>query len=261
MDLYDEKIAEKYDTFAFLWKLYPQLIRKIIKQHNDNIDLLDLGSGTGSLIFELKNELNRATGIDISPSMIDLALQKKELLINSNINFINQDIASFNSSLKYNIVMSTDGVLPYLPFERINTLLSNLKNYIADNGKAVFEFWTGIINQKPKEFIQTIPKELCSYNENELGSNFLCQITEIDNSTKRYFFHYPEKNYSITIMKEGKRETIHKHYYVSKKNICSLIEQKGFRIHEILTVENTQGEYYWIPFYDEAKLLTIIFSL
>jgi len=59
---------------------------------NPDVEILDLGCGTGELVFELSHKVKKAVGLDIDENMIKYAQLKKERLALENIEFINKDI-------------------------------------------------------------------------------------------------------------------------------------------------------------------------
>lgn len=75
-DKYDKLWVQKYSlkpTRNYIIKALSKYIK------NDEIKVLDLGCGTGELIFELKNKFNNfeITGIDFSEKMLEIS--KKEI--------------------------------------------------------------------------------------------------------------------------------------------------------------------------------------
>ncbi|MDD4364093.1 MAG: class I SAM-dependent methyltransferase [Atribacterota bacterium] len=48
---------------------------------NPDVEILDLGCGTGELVFELSHKVKKAVGLDIDENMIKYAQLKKEKLV------------------------------------------------------------------------------------------------------------------------------------------------------------------------------------
>ncbi|MDD4844667.1 MAG: class I SAM-dependent methyltransferase [Anaerotignum sp.] len=68
-------------------------------------DLLDLGCGTGVIILDLADAVNKITAVDASSEMIQIANQKKMEQKLENIDFSVKDISQINfASGKYDII-------------------------------------------------------------------------------------------------------------------------------------------------------------
>ena len=85
------------------------LIYKIIKIFkNKNINILDMGTGTGCILLSILKELknSRGIGIDISLKAIKVAkINSKKLDLNYRSRFINIDLNKYNVG-KYDLIVS-----------------------------------------------------------------------------------------------------------------------------------------------------------
>lgn len=121
----------------FETELLVDLTIKKIKKYfpNQNIDILDLGTGSGCIAISLKKEINCSIdALDISKEALDLA--KQNAIDNHvDINFINKDMTTYKDK-KYDIIISNP---PYISYdEEIMDIVRNnephLALYAKDNG-------------------------------------------------------------------------------------------------------------------------------
>jgi len=111
------------------------------------IDILDLGTGSGCIAITLKKEINsNVDALDISLEAIEIAKQNAK---NNNIeiNFINQDMTTYKDK-KYDVIISNP---PYIKFdEEIMDIVKNnephLALYAEDEG---LYYYKQIINNIP----------------------------------------------------------------------------------------------------------------
>ena len=124
---------------------------KLIKQYIKEPKIIDLCTGSGCIAISLAKELNtKVDALDISSDAINLA---KENAINNNvdISFINEDIKSFNTTKKYNVIISNP---PYVRLDEQVGLETKYEPQIAlfanDDG---LEFYK-IILDKSKDLLE-----------------------------------------------------------------------------------------------------------
>jgi release factor glutamine methyltransferase len=105
------------------------LIYKIIKIFkNKNINILDMGTGTGCILLSILKELknSRGIGIDISLKAIKVAkINSKKLDLNYRSRFINIDLNKYNVG-KYDLIVSNP---PYIPSRDIKNLSKDIVNF------------------------------------------------------------------------------------------------------------------------------------
>lgn len=106
-----------------------ELVSETIARLNesDNLEILDIGTGTGCIALSLKKVFVNAsvTGIDISKDCIDLAVfNSKEL--KRKVEFQVFDILSETPQGSYNLIISNP---PYIPFADKNQMEENVLNY------------------------------------------------------------------------------------------------------------------------------------
>ena len=110
IDIDKRVLIPRFDTEELVEKTY-----NIIKRYfNDNIDIIDLGTGSGCISLALKHLLPNAniTGVDISSEALLVAAHNSKKL-NLDVNFIENDMLE-NINNKYDVIISNP---PYLSKE------------------------------------------------------------------------------------------------------------------------------------------------
>lgn len=104
-------------------------IKKTKKKYpNNNIDIIDLGTGSGCIAISLKKEINaNVDALDISKEALEVA--KENAKSNStNINFINKDMTLYKDK-KYDVIISNP---PYIKYdEEIMDIVKNNEPHLA----------------------------------------------------------------------------------------------------------------------------------
>ena len=134
-DKYDKLWVQKYSlkpTRNYIVKALSKYIK------NDGIKVLDLGCGTGELIFELTNKFNNleVTGIDFSEKMIEISKKR-----NPSAKHLKMDASELNVlDTKYDIIVCTHS-LPY--YKEPKNVFKHLNNLLSDEGKLLIGFASG----------------------------------------------------------------------------------------------------------------------
>lgn len=128
------------------------LVEKTIKYINeifdDNISILDIGTGSGCIAITLDKKLkSRVTAVDISEDALNVA-KENNIINNTNVNFILSDVFS-NVIGKYDVIISNP---PYISVdEEIMDLVKNNEPHLAlyadNNG---LYFYDKIIRESKK---------------------------------------------------------------------------------------------------------------
>ena len=154
-------------TIDYIKELFP----------NQNIDILDIGTGSGCIPITIKKLIpnSHIDAIDISDKALELA-KENAIKNNVDINFIHSDIYS-NIENNYNVIISNP---PYL--KKDDYIMDIVKNnephialYAKDNG---LYFYKEIL-KKAKKYLKN--KYLIAF---EIGEN---QKEDIINIAKQYF--------------------------------------------------------------------------
>ena len=144
MEMYED-FALVYDRFMdeTPYEEWCQFVVGRLKQDQitDGI-LLDLGCGTGSMTELLAKQGYDMIGVDLSDSMLDIAMEKRAQS-GHNILYLQQDMREFELYGTVRAVICLCDSLNYLLKE--NDLLTTFKlvnNYLDPNGLFIFDFNT-----------------------------------------------------------------------------------------------------------------------
>ena len=113
------------------------LIYKIIKFFNNkNINILDIGTGSGCILLSILKELKFSigTGIDISNSAIKVAISNaKKLKLSNRVKFKVFDINKFDLG-KYDLIVSNPPYIPTMEIKKLSKDIRNFEPHVAING-------------------------------------------------------------------------------------------------------------------------------
>ncbi len=105
--------------------------------------LLDLACGTGTHSLELARRGHKATGIDISPEMIEEARRKGRVVEHGkNAGFLVQDMRSLDVDGRFDAAICMFGGFGYLNTDQdLTGFFSGLRRHLKPRGLFLFEFW------------------------------------------------------------------------------------------------------------------------
>ncbi len=134
-----DKLAVKYDKlWVQKYSLQPtrdsiiKIIKHIYKNENKTLNILDIGCGTGQLIFELNmifDDIN-IIGIDNSETMLKISRDK-----NPGIRFIKSSAENLKSKNKFDIIICSHS-FPY--YKNKKDFPDIVLNLLSDGGTAIF---------------------------------------------------------------------------------------------------------------------------
>lgn len=126
--------------------LVEKTIKYINKYFNNEIKILDIGTGSGCIAITLNKLLDNSmvTAVDISKDALDVARENNKIN-NTDVNFIESDVFS-NINDKYDVIISNP---PYISYEEdiMDVVYNNephLALYADDNG---LYFYDKILNE------------------------------------------------------------------------------------------------------------------
>ncbi len=143
--IFFDKIARIYDSFLFrsLNKSPPEKIIKLIKV-KENSKILDAGCGTGSLLYQLLQQKKnlKLFGIDISPEMLKIAMQK----LKGNANLMQMPVEKIKDKGKFDYILSINAFHHYSSHEKA---MKNFYRALKKNGRImVVDFDFGFLLNK-----------------------------------------------------------------------------------------------------------------
>ena len=119
LEINNLKIIQKKDGFCF--GIDSILLSDFAKNIKKNSNVLDLGTGTGILGFLLiaKSNVNKVTGIEIQPEIVDMA--NRSIVMNKledKFEVVNCDIKDLDKRLK---IDSYDAIITNPPYKKLNS--------------------------------------------------------------------------------------------------------------------------------------------
>ena len=154
---YDESVEDNQDPVITKYLdremgILSRLCGNVCK-FNKNCSIIDMGAGTGRVIFALDKKLQNDSvqfyGVEVSVPMIKRANQKnKNHKGNSNIQFLKYDLRDPNlfeyfESDTVNIVMCLYNTLGVIPSDKRQLFVDNMIRIAGDNGLVVITAFNG----------------------------------------------------------------------------------------------------------------------
>lgn len=135
-----KELAEDYDLI-YHWKDYKaeaKIIQDLIKNYktSDEINLLDVGCGTGMHIKYFKDEYS-CTGIDINNEMVEVAKSKVKDVI-----FKQGDMINFDLNTEFDIILCLFSSIGYVKtYSNLEKTLMNFSSHLKKGGLLIVEPW------------------------------------------------------------------------------------------------------------------------
>lgn len=136
--MYSDVFCKVYNEFG--WNYYPEIFGKQLLKWLERKGLqpntaLDLGCGTGVLCEILHHSGIRATGMDLSAGMIDIARQS-----NQEIAYEVADMITYCPEAQFDLVTCTGDALNHIrELADIRRIFQNVYRYTAPGGYFVFD--------------------------------------------------------------------------------------------------------------------------
>ena len=210
--MYSDVFCKVYNEFG--WNYYPEVFGEQLLQWLKLRDLhpassMDLACGTGILCEILHESGIRASGMDFSAGMIDIARQRTP-----EIHYDVADMITYRPDARFDLVTCTGDAINHIAnLSDVEKIFQNVFAYLATGGYFVFDL----------------------LNENEVSTS---EPFEMDFSdTVRVWFQMTrpgEKQVNLKVrvyedgvldFEENIRETVH-----DPHSICSLLEKCGFEV-------------------------------
>jgi len=122
------------DDKNFTYRTVLRVLNKYCKSGN----ILDIGSGVGTIDFYLAQKGMKITGVEISKNAVDIANKSARLFnLDKKITYKCMDFSKFKSNIKYNFVICTD-VLEHLPNDE--DIIRKISKMTVKNGFLMLTF-------------------------------------------------------------------------------------------------------------------------
>lgn len=159
-------LYSKYYDLLYQDKNYSGEVDFILKSLGENIgenlNILEVGCGTGGHAALIAESGHNIHGIDISESMIGMALKKQKELpeeIASKLTFEKLPVADVDENQKYDVVLALFHVVSYFNSnEEVLSLFRKAKSLLKLGGLFLFDYWYGpaVLTEKPEERVKTV---------------------------------------------------------------------------------------------------------
>ena len=226
---------EAYTSFAAVYDMFMDNIPyeewaayliSLLKEHGiDDGLVLDLGCGTGSLTEILAREGYDMTGIDISPDMLQIAMEKRAES-GHDILYLLQDMREFELYGTVRAIVSICDSMNYLfePGDLVQTLRL-VNNYLDPGGIFIFDFNT---EYKYREVLgdQTIAesREDCSF----IWDNYYYEEERINEYELNLFIREDAESETEGDLYRRFRETHFQRAYTLEE-ITRIVEESGLQ--------------------------------
>jgi SAM-dependent methyltransferase len=248
----DKKVFEAYSQYYDLLykdknyteetKYVDSLITQFCSQTKS---ILELGCGTGIHALQLAEKGYKVEGIDLSETMLHRALERQSespIAISERLSFLEGDIRTYESALKFDTVISLFHVISYMTTnEDLNQAFTTVKKHLKPHGIFIFDCWhgPGVLNDKPVSRTKSFENELVSIKRNSVP-HFMSEKNIVDVNFDIHI-HNKKTNEDIKL-----KET-HSMRYLFTDELKSLLEINGLEIihaEEWLT-KTTLSENSW----------------
>lgn len=130
---------------------------------SDNINLLELGCGTGRVAISLSKKCKHIRGIDLSESMIDICRRKlkNEKIPASNLMVSVGDITSFDLGKKFDLIIAPFRVFQNLETDKeVGGFFECVREHLTPQGYCILNVFN------PNKAREALIREWCSKKEN-----------------------------------------------------------------------------------------------
>lgn len=237
---------EVFQNYAYYYNAFYQdkdyeaeakTVDRLLKTYNCQAkNIINFGCGTGRHDIELTKLGYCCKGIDLSPLMIDIAVQQAKLS-KKNIEYEVADVRDYKTDRKYNAAVSLFHVMSYQTTnEDLRKAFKSIKSTLIDkDGYFLFDAWygPGVLSDKPCVRVKEV----------EDAENKLIRIARPIMYDKR---NVVDVNYEVLILNKmtGKVQTVsevHSMRYFFRPELEILLEEAGFELVENVDCQ-TLGE-------------------
>ncbi len=244
--------------FSWYEKIRIELLKKTIKGTEY---VLDIGTGSGELLFKLKKSISKAIGINISSEEIDKANKYKKSRKIKNIRFIRQDASqlSFNKNT-FDAILLLGDVLSYSNlFRKQDQIIKQAGVVLKPGGMVIFHGmnWDWEYRESPRwAFFQRSNNNEYTFNISQRTASGLDTIKEYEVkkstslhkwiSNKNWPVSPQNFNTSLDVILRKQLPSkwvafkgVKKYKYYTLKSIKSLFLKNGFTVEKAFAFGQT----------------------
>ncbi|MCD4736099.1 MAG: class I SAM-dependent methyltransferase [Bacteroidales bacterium] len=186
--------VEQYLRQRFDIRVRAEIVRELTGKL-ENVDIIDLGCGDGSVSIQFQSATNHITLVDISENMLEKANLNIKPEYSKNIKCIKSDVSSFVPPKKYDVVIGL-GLLAHV--NCIHGTLRAMSGLLKENGLCIIQL---------TDKTQLLSKILNFYNKilDKISGQFgyarnRLSVEEVTTLTARYGLKYVDSiQYSLTL--------------------------------------------------------------
>ena len=205
---------------------------------NEPQQILDLGCGTGLICNAYAKQGHQVTGLDPSPSMLDIARKSP---YGQQIHWVKAFSQNFNLKQKFNLIIMTGHAFQVLlDDESVINTFKMVKNHLTPNGMFSFE------TRNPQ--IDWVSQWNHGYELNLEGENIAVMRRVISYQNQRMVFEHEYKFEDETLISKSDLR------FMSKDKIIKCFHQAGLSLKSLAGDWNGGG-------YNPATSKEMIFSL
>ncbi len=256
-DIYDEFYSKMYDMVAYdtpkvlyEYKYIQGLIKKL-NIDNNNVEILDVGCGTGQH-GKLLSKDYKYTGVDRSKHMLKIAKDKIDVSGKLILQDANKLTAVGEDS--YNIILCLYFTIYY--FKDLDKIFSNLTRWIKDDGYLVLhlvdrELFDPVLNPANPSPLNSIQK----YSKKRITNS----VINFNNIT--YISDFVLKKNNMAEFQElirfkdtnVERRQSHLLYMYTNKHFVNVAKKYGFMLEEIKNLENVKFEHNYLFVFKKVR--------
>ena len=229
--MYSDVFCKVYNEFG--WNYYPEIFGEQLLKWLEQKDLhpetaMDLACGTGILCGILDEAGIKASGMDFSSGMIEIAKQNAP-----HLHFEVADMTTYRPDRQYDLVTCTGDAVNHIPqLTDVEKIFGNVYAYLSPGGYFVFDL----------------------LNEHEVSDSEPFDMDFTDTTRVWFQMTRPDEkkvNLKIKVFENGKlefeeniRETIH-----NPQAVCDLLRKSGFAevtCTDRLLPENNPGTTWFV---------------
>lgn len=226
------KFARTYDDFVRRGSLLPAGLLDLVNSTRTK-EILEFGSGTGSVAIGLSLAGYNVTGIDFSPDMLRAA-RSKAREYGADVRFLKGDIVKIRLDQRFDLLICLGNTIPLIKGSvDSRRLFKNCVRHLVPGGIAVFQMlnYDRILKERPTTFAVDSQDDFIRIKQYRYGVKLLdFVVTLIDNSkvppvvtiSKRKLRPWTKKEITAVLMDAGfKKVSAYKDYNRKRFSVSS----------------------------------------
>ena len=198
--------------------------------------ILELGSGTGRITWELAKAGMGVVGLDLSETMLHIAEEKRMSMstdVSRRASFVPGDMTSFDLGTKYPLV-----IIPARSFQCLETVeqqklcLWSVKKHMEKGARLIIDLFDPRFDAHTEEDwqedIESIPVVRHPKTGNIVNIEFLERKSDMFNQTFEEHYLYSEVNFAGRVVRQQKAKL--KMRWSSRQEMRHLFEICGFKV-------------------------------